>query len=113
MASRGASHRGSIDCLDASGNSLLHQVQELHKAVLACAVLARPGSLDDGACVAPVVSMPLLPRWRYMTDDAKALVRRGAVSGLIVALVLLVFRSLLPWVLLALVGWWIWRALRR
>ena len=57
--------------------------------------------------------MPPLPRWRYMTEDAKAMVRRGAVSTLVVVLVLLVFRSLLPWVALLLVGWWIWSALRR
>ena len=57
--------------------------------------------------------MPLLPRWRYMTDDAKALVRRGAVSALVVGLVLLVFRSLLPWVALLLVGWWLWSGRQR
>ena len=57
--------------------------------------------------------MPLLPRWRYMTDDAKALVRRGAVSALVVGLVLLVFRSLLPWVVLLLVGWWLWSGRQR
>ena len=57
--------------------------------------------------------MPLLPRWRYMTDDAKALVRRGAVSALVVGLVLLVFRSLLPWVALLLVAWWLWSGRQR
>jgi hypothetical protein len=57
--------------------------------------------------------MSLLPRWRYMTDEAKALTMRAAVSGLVVLLVLLVFRALVPWVLLAVIAWWIWKAVRR
>lgn len=57
--------------------------------------------------------MPLLPRWRFMTDEAKALTKRTAVSAVLVVLVLLVFRSLLPWVVLAVVVWWIWTRLRR
>ena len=57
--------------------------------------------------------MPLLPRWRYMTDQAKALTRRTAVSALVVLAVLLVFRALLPWVLVAVAAWWLWKALSR
>jgi hypothetical protein len=48
-----------------------------------------------------------------MTDEAKALTKRTAVSAGVVLLVLLVFRALLPWVLLALVVWWIWRTLSK
>ena len=55
-------------------------------------------------------SMSLIPRWRYMTDEAKALTRRSAISAAVVLLVLLVFRGLLPWVLVALLAWWIWKA---
>ena len=57
--------------------------------------------------------MSLVPRWRFMTDEAKALTKRTAVTAGAVLLVLLVFRALLPWVLLAVVGWWIWRAVRK
>jgi len=57
--------------------------------------------------------MSLVPRWRFMTDEAKALTKRTAVSAGVVLLVLLVFRALLPWALLAVVGWWIWRAVRK
>ncbi|MBE9171779.1 hypothetical protein IQ216_01375 [Cyanobium sp. LEGE 06143] len=57
--------------------------------------------------------MPLLPRWRYMTDEAKALTRRTAVSALVVLAVVLVFRSLLPWVLVAVTAWWLWKAFSR
>jgi len=57
--------------------------------------------------------MSLVPRWRYMTDEAKALTKRTAVSALVVLLVLLVVRALVPWVLVAVVGWWIWKAVSR
>jgi hypothetical protein len=56
--------------------------------------------------------MALLPRWRFMTDEAKALTKRTAVSAAVVLLVLLVFRALLPWVLLTVVVWWVWKAIR-
>jgi len=48
-----------------------------------------------------------------MTDEAKALTKRSAVTAGVVVLVLLVFRALLPWALLAVVGWWIWKAVSR
>ena len=57
--------------------------------------------------------MSLIPRWRYMTDEAKALTKRTGVSALVVLLVLLVFRSLLPWVLVAVFAWWIWKSLSK
>jgi len=57
--------------------------------------------------------MPLVPRWRFMTDEAKALTKRTAITAGVVLLVLLVLRALLPWVLLAVVGWWIWRAVKK
>ena len=60
-----------------------------------------------------VSPMPLVPRWHYMSDEAKALTKRAAVSALVVLLVLLVFRTLLPWVVLAVVAWWAWKAIRR
>ena len=47
-----------------------------------------------------------------MTDEAKALTKRTAVSAAVVLLVLLVFRALLPWVLLTVVVWWVWKAIR-
>jgi len=57
--------------------------------------------------------MSLVPRWRFMTDEAKALTKRTAVSALVVLVVLLVFRALVPWVLVALVGWWVWKAVSK
>ena len=57
--------------------------------------------------------MPLIPRWRFMTDEAKALTKRTAVSAGVVVLVLLVFRSLLPWLLLALAAYLIWKVVSK
>jgi hypothetical protein len=57
--------------------------------------------------------MPLVPRWRFMTEEVKALTKSTAVTAGVVLLVLMVFRALLPWVLLAVVGWWIWRAVSK
>jgi hypothetical protein len=48
-----------------------------------------------------------------MTDQSKAMVRRTAVSAAVVLFVLLVFRSLLPWVVLVVVAWWLWRAVTK
>ena len=57
--------------------------------------------------------MALLPRWRYMTDEAKALTKRSAVSAAVVLAVLLLFRSLVPWVIIAITLWWLWKAIQR
>ena len=57
--------------------------------------------------------MALIPRWRFMSDEAKAMTKRTAVSLLVVLLVAVVFRELLPWALLGLVVWWIWKALSK
>lgn len=57
--------------------------------------------------------MALIPRWRYMSDEAKALTRRTAISGAVLLLALLLFRGLLPWLALALLLGWGWRMLVR
>lgn len=57
--------------------------------------------------------MALVPRWRFMTDEAKALTKRTAISVLVVLAALLVFRALLPWILLGLVAWWVWKAISK
>jgi len=64
-------------------------------------------------CLHAPKAMSLIPRWHLMTDEAKALTKRTAVSALLVLLVLLVFRALVPWVVLAVVAWWLWKAIKR
>ena len=57
--------------------------------------------------------MALLPRWQYMTDESKALVKRTAVSVLVLFLAARRLRALLPWVLLALIVWLAWSWMSR
>ena len=57
--------------------------------------------------------MALIPRWQYMTDESKALVKRGAVSLLLVFVAVIVLRALLPWVLLAVIAWFVWTWIAR
>ena len=57
--------------------------------------------------------MALIPRWQYMTEESKALVKRGVVSLLGLLVAVLVLRALLPWVLLALMVWFLWSWARR
>ena len=57
--------------------------------------------------------MPLVPRWRYMTPEAKALTRKVGISAAVLVLGLVLLRSLLPWMILALIIWWVLSAFRR
>jgi len=57
--------------------------------------------------------MALLPRWQYMTDESKALVKRAAVSVLVLFVAAFLLRALLPWVLLALIAWFVWSWMSR
>ena len=57
--------------------------------------------------------MPLLPRWRFMTDEAKALTKRTAVSAVVVLVALVLLRSLLPWIVVGVIAWWIWKAVSK
>jgi len=57
--------------------------------------------------------MALLPRWQYMTDESKALVKRAAVSVLVLLVAAMLLRALLPWVMLALIIWLIWSWMSR
>jgi hypothetical protein len=48
-----------------------------------------------------------------MTDESKSLVKRSAVSLLVLIVAIALFRSLLPWALLAVVAWFVWGWLSR
>ena len=57
--------------------------------------------------------MPLIPRWRYMTPQAKAKVQRITASAVVLLLGFLLIRSLLPVLVVGLVAWWIWSATQK
>ena len=53
--------------------------------------------------------MPLIPRWRFMTSEAKAMVRTMGISVILLLVALLAFRTLigLLWPVV-LVGFLLW-----
>ena len=53
------------------------------------------------------------PIHQSLITQGEHLTNRTAVSALVVLLVLLVFREMLPWVVLAVVFWWIWKAVSK
>ncbi len=53
--------------------------------------------------------MSLLPRWKLMTEDAKALTRTLVLSALFLLLIIWFIRVLIPWVVIAIVGYWMFR----
>ena len=57
--------------------------------------------------------MPLIPRWRFMTREAKALVRTMGISVILLLVVLVAFRAfsglLWPLVLVGLLLWLLFR----
>ena len=58
--------------------------------------------------------MPLIPRWRFMTSEAKALVRTMGISAVLILMVLLVFRTLSGFLWpVVLVGFLLWLVFRR
>lgn len=59
-------------------------------------------------------AMPLIPRWRFMTSEAKALVRTIGVSAILLLVVLMAFRVLAGLLLpVLLVGFLLWLVFKR
>ncbi len=52
-------------------------------------------------------AMALIPRWKYMTPEAKALSKKVGIGFIIVVITLWLFKGLLPWILGALILIWI------
>ena len=52
--------------------------------------------------------MALIPRWQVMTDSSKAMVKRSAITLVVVLIGLTLLRAIFPWILLglALYGYW-------
>ena len=56
--------------------------------------------------------MALIPRWRYMTPQARRQTRNAGITIGIVVLAL-ALRIPILWLLLALAAWWLWGRLQR
>ena len=57
--------------------------------------------------------MALIPRWQYMTDSSKAIVKRTAVTVLVFLIGLTLLRAIFPWILLGLALYGAWCLLNR
>ena len=57
--------------------------------------------------------MALLPRWQYMTPEAKAGFRKGVLTVGLILLGWMLLRSLLPLIILGLLAWLLWSAVNR
>ena len=47
--------------------------------------------------------MPLMPRWRYMTDGTKAVVKKAAISVFLIIIRLTILRAFLNWIIIAVI----------
>ena len=57
--------------------------------------------------------MALIPRWQYMTDSSKAIVKNVAGTALALFIGLTLLRALFGWIVLALIIWTGWKFLNR
>ena len=57
--------------------------------------------------------MGLIPRWQYMTDSSKSIVKTTALSLLVVLVGLTLLRALFPWLMLGLAVYGGWCLLQR
>ena len=57
--------------------------------------------------------MSLVPRWEVMTDEAKVITKRIAVSAVVLLLAVWIVRALIPWVIVAICGYWVYKWLAK
>ena len=57
--------------------------------------------------------MALIPRWQFMTDSSKAMVKRSAITLVVVLIGLTLLRAIFPWILLCLAFYGAWCLLNR
>ena len=57
--------------------------------------------------------MALIPRWQYMTDSSKAMMKRSAITLVVVLIGLTLMRAILPWIVLGLALYGAWCLLNR
>ena len=57
--------------------------------------------------------MALIPRWQFMTDSSKAMVKRSAITLVVILIGLTLLRAIFPWILLGLALYAAWCLLNR
>jgi divalent metal cation (Fe/Co/Zn/Cd) transporter len=57
--------------------------------------------------------MALIPRWQYMSDSSKAIVKNVAGIVLVLLIGLVLLRAFFGWIVLAAIIWSGWKVLNR
>ena len=57
--------------------------------------------------------MALIPRWQFMTDSSKAMVKRSAITIVAILIGLTLLRAMFAWILLGLAFYGGWCLLKR
>jgi len=57
--------------------------------------------------------MPLLPRWQYMTDGSKSMIKKAGFSALAMIFVMGILRALLPLAVFGVAGYWAYKFLSK
>ena len=71
--------------------------------------------MDVGGTVALLLggAMALIPRWQYMSDSSKAIVKNVAGIVLVLLIGLVLLRAFFGWIVLAAIIWSGWKVLNR
>ena len=57
--------------------------------------------------------MALIPRWQYMSDNSKAIVKNVAGTAFVLLIGLMLLRAFFGWIVLAVIIWAGWKVLNR
>ena len=69
---------------------------------------------DSGGNVAYLsVLMALIPRWQYMSEKSKAIVKSVAGTAAVLLIGLVLLRAFFGWIVLAVIIWAGWKVLNR
>ena len=71
--------------------------------------------MDTGGTVATSlgVVMALIPRWQYMSEKSKAIVKSIAGTAAVLFIGLVLLRAFFGWIVLAVIIWAGWQVLNR
>lgn len=59
------------------------------------------------------VVMALIPRWQYMSEKSKAIVKNVAGSAVVLLIGLMLLRAFFGWIVLAVIIWAGWKVINR
>ena len=71
--------------------------------------------MDTGGTVSTDfdVVMALIPRWQYMSEKSKAIVKNVAGSAVVLLIGLMLLRAFFGWIVLAVIIWAGWKVINR